>query len=102
MSGTQRRNERLRSAPLRPAVVYPLDRGVLRAATVARTKGHEPQGLRHWALAVQGRSNHNKAACALANKMARICYAALRDKVACEPEQPLTKKMSRQAFAMPA
>jgi hypothetical protein len=27
-----------------------------------------------------GRSNHNKAACALANKLARICYATLRDK----------------------
>ena len=24
------------------------------------------------------RSNHNKAACALANKLARICYAILR------------------------
>jgi transposase len=77
-------------------------RSVLRAATLARTKGHEPQGLRHWALAVQGRSNHNKAACALANKMARICYATLRDKVPFEPQQPLSKKMNRQAFAMPA
>jgi hypothetical protein len=30
-------------------------------------------------LAVQARSNHNKATCALANKLARICYAVLRD-----------------------
>ena len=29
--------------------------------------------------AVQQRSNHNKAACALANKLASICYATLRD-----------------------
>jgi hypothetical protein len=44
----------------------------------------------------------HQAACALANKMARICYATLRDMVAFQPEQSLTKKMNRQAFAMPA
>ena len=76
-------------------------RSVLRAATLAPTKGHEPQGLRHWALAVQGRSNHNKATCALANKLARICYATLRDKERFDEKQPSTKKMNRQAFAMP-
>ena len=63
-------------------------RSVLRAATVARTKGRELDGLRHWALAVQRRSNHNKAACALANKMARICYATLRDKEPFDDKQP--------------
>ena len=31
-----------------------------------------------WALQVQGRSN-NKATCALANMLARICYAMYRD-----------------------
>ncbi len=36
-------------------------------------------------LAVQQRSNHNKAACALANKLARICYAVLRDKTGYAP-----------------
>jgi hypothetical protein len=50
-----------------------------------------------------GRSNHNKAACALANKLARICYATLRDK---EPfgEQTvrLSKKIKRESFVMPA
>ena len=30
-------------------------------------------------MSLQARSNHNKAACALANKLARICYATLRD-----------------------
>ena len=35
-------------------------------------------GLKDWALKVQGRINHNKAACALANKLARICYAVLK------------------------
>lgn len=54
-------------------------RSVLRATTVAQRVGRPIDGLRQWAQAVQGRTNHNKAACALANKMARICYAALRD-----------------------
>jgi transposase len=40
-----------------------------------------------------GRSNHNKAACALANKLARICYATLRDKEPfAEGAVPLAKK----------
>ena len=54
-------------------------RAVLRAASVATHAGKTVDPLRHWALAVQGRSNHNKATCALANKLARICYATLRD-----------------------
>ena len=35
--------------------------------------------MRSWAMSLQARANHNKAACALANKLARICYATLRD-----------------------
>jgi transposase len=77
-------------------------RSVLRAAAAARTKGQEVAGIRQWALQVQARSNHNKATCALANKLARICYAALRDKQRFDEKQPLIKKMNRQAFAMPA
>jgi transposase len=50
-------------------------RSVLRAATVARRSGRELDRLRTWALAVQARSNHNKATCALANKLARIAWA---------------------------
>lgn len=50
-------------------------RSVLRAATVARRTGRELDRLRTWALAVQQRSNHNKATCALANKLARIAWA---------------------------
>ena len=49
-------------------------RSVLRAADVARHAGKPIDGLRSWALDVQGRTNHNKATCALANKLARICY----------------------------
>ena len=57
----------------------------------------------NWALAVQGRTNHNKATCALANKLARICYAALRDG---DPYTGMVtrmqKKVERTAYAMPA
>lgn len=77
-------------------------RSVLRAASVAHAAGRQIDGLRQWALTVQGRTNHNKAACALANKLARICYAALRDG---EPYSGMVtrmnKKMERTAFAMP-
>lgn len=78
-------------------------RSVLRAAKVAEGAGKELGGVRRWALDVQARGNHNKAACALANKLARICYATLRDKVAFdEPTVRLGKKISRESFAMPA
>jgi transposase len=78
-------------------------RSVLRAAKVASGAGREVCGVRRWALDVQGRSNHNKAACALANKLARICYATLRDKEPfAEGTVPLAKKINRQAFVMPA
>ena len=76
-------------------------RAVLRAAELARRARRTLNPLQQWALAVQARSNHNNAACALANKLARICYATLRDG---EPYGVvrLTKKMQRTAFALPA
>lgn len=77
-------------------------RSVLRAAKVAEGAGREVCGVRRWALDVQQRSNHNKAACALANKLARICYATLKHKEPFTDRQRLTKKLNRQAFEMPA
>jgi transposase len=77
-------------------------RSVLSAAAAARNAGKPVTGLRAWALAVQDRSNHNKACCALANKLARIAYACLRDHAAYGEKTPLHKKIERQAFAMPA
>jgi len=50
-------------------------RSILRAATVARRAGRSLDRLRTWALALQERSCHNKATCALANKLARIAWA---------------------------
>jgi len=77
-------------------------RSVLRASSVARQAGRPIDDLRHWALTVQGRTNHNKAACALANKMARICYATLRDGEPYGTPARLGKKITRTAFALPA
>ena len=76
-------------------------RSVLRAASVASKCGKPLDALRSWALALQSRSNHNKATCALANKLARICFATLRDK---EPFQKLKllSKLDRQTFPTPA
>ena len=50
-------------------------RSVLRAATVAKRLGRPLDRLKTWALEVQARTNHNKATCALANKLARIAWA---------------------------
>ena len=76
-------------------------RSVLRAASVASRCGKPLDPLRAWALKLQSRSNHNKATCALANKLARICFATLRDQEPFASTQ-LLKKVERQAYPMPA
>ena len=74
-------------------------RSVLRAATVAQRAGRTIDGIKQWALIVQGRTNHNKAACALANKLARICYATLRDAAPYgQPAPRQNRKLQRTAF----
>jgi len=76
-------------------------RSVLHAAKVAKMRGQELLGVRQWAIELQSRSNHNKTACALANKMARICYAVLRDQTPFgQPATRLGKKMQRQSFEL--
>lgn len=50
-------------------------RSILHSAQMARRAGRDIDRLKTWALAVQARTNHNKAACALANKLARIAWA---------------------------
>jgi len=57
-------------------------RSVITAAAAKARTGAPLDRLRQWALDLEKRSNRNKAVCALANKMARLCYATLRD---CEP-----------------
>lgn len=53
-------------------------RSVLNAARLAQRKSRALDPLRTWALGIAQRSHHNKATCALANKLARICFAVLR------------------------
>lgn len=53
-------------------------RSVLQAASRSQKAGRRCEGLRAWALGVRQRTNANKATCALANKLARICFATLR------------------------
>jgi transposase len=60
-------------------------RSVLNAARMAQRLKRPLDPLRCWALAVAQRTHHNKATCALANKLARICFAVLRS---CEPYMP--------------
>jgi transposase len=50
-------------------------RAVLLAATRAARSGRPLDRLRRWALATADRRGHNKAAVALANKLARIVWA---------------------------
>ena len=77
-------------------------RAVLRAASATTRAGRSVDPLRAWALAVQGRTNHNKATCALANKLARICYACLRDGSPYGEIRRPEKKIARAAFPIPA
>lgn len=49
-----------------------------RAALWAGNRVQEPDRLRAWAIAIQQRRGHNKACCALANKLARIVWAVWR------------------------
>ena len=77
-------------------------RSVLRAATAATQAGRNVDPLRAWALAVQARSNHNKATCALANKLARICYACLRDDSPYGEVRRPENKIARSPFPIAA
>jgi transposase len=76
-------------------------RSVLRAASAAAAQGKPLEGLRAWAYELQRRSNPNKAACALANKLARIAYACLRDHVPFGQPANVNRKIERQSFTMP-
>ena len=78
-------------------------RAILRAAELARRAGKPLDGLRTWATEIQARAHHNKATCALANKLARVCYAVLRDHTPYGNPQPWQeKKLNRTAFAIAA
>ena len=50
-------------------------RAVLSRAKQLANQGKPLNQLQSWALALEQRAGHNKATCALANKIARICWA---------------------------
>jgi transposase len=60
-------------------------RAVLRSALLRRRAGRELEPLQAWALDVQQRQGHNKAAAALANKIARRLWAIDRHGVSFDP-----------------
>lgn len=76
-------------------------RAVLNAAKLATRMRRPLDRLRTWALNLQQRIHHNKAVRALANKLARICYAVLRDR---EPygAEHCSHKPNRASFPMRA
>lgn len=50
-------------------------RSVLNRAKTLQRAGKRISSLHQWAIALEQRAGHNKATCALANKLARICWA---------------------------
>ena len=73
------------------------------AAELAKRAGKSLDGLRTWATEIQARVHHNKATCALANTLARVCYAVLRDPTPFgSPQLRQEKKLTRTAFAIAA
>lgn len=60
-------------------------RAVLRSALMRRRAGRELEPLQAWALEVQQRQGHNKAAVALANKIARRLWALDHHDTAYDP-----------------
>ena len=76
-------------------------RSVMQAAASARSKGTELVGIRRGATDLQGRSNHNKAVCALANKLARISFGVPRDQAPFgQPAVAQNRKLDRRAFEL--
>jgi transposase len=76
-SGQQRRLGRLTKrgdAYLRTLFTHGA-RAVLQAARMKQRRGQSLDPLQTWALSVQQRQGHNKATCALANKLARRLWA---------------------------
>ena len=55
--------------------------GARAALAAARRSKQQPDRLRAWALELQVRAGHNRAAVALANKLARIVWATWRREV---------------------
>lgn len=62
-------------------------RAVLLRAGQMQRSGQNLNHLQRWALTLKERTNHNKATCALANKLARIAWATWRHGTVFDPSQ---------------
>ena len=71
----------------------------IQAANLAQRCQRPLDPLRTWVLAVQARTHRNKAVCALANKLARICFATLRSSEPYRGTQS-ARKLRRTAYAL--
>lgn len=60
-------------------------RSLLQSAAMKRRKGQELDRLAEWAITLSERVGHNKAACALANKLARRLWAAEHHRSSFDP-----------------
>lgn len=60
-------------------------RSLLQAAALRRKQGKELDRLAEWALRLSDRAGHNKAACAVANKLARRLWAAEHHRTSFDP-----------------
>lgn len=65
-------------------------RSVLARAKTANRSGKPLNRLQRWALRVERRVGHNKATVALANKMARMCWAVWKHRTPFDPGPALT------------
>ena len=74
-------------------------RAALRAAKLRHKRGQALDRLAHWALEVQQRHGHNKAAVALANKMARRLWAAEHHRRDFDPDHVSTRPAQRGVTA---
>ena len=74
-------------------------RAALRAARLRHKRGQVLDRLAHWALEVQQRHGHNKAAVALANKMARRLWAAEHHRRDFDPDHVSTRPAQRGVTA---
>jgi transposase len=68
----KRGDPRLRALPIRSA------RSALNAVVMKLNAGKDLTRPQRWAVGLAGRVGHDKAACAPANKLARIAFAAVR------------------------
>ena len=72
-------------------------RAVLRSALTRRRAGRDLDPLQTWALDVQQRQGHNRAAVALANKMARIAWKLLVSGENYDPRRSKVRALDKAA-----